>query len=39
VRHLRIVLSSNPRFSAALADDVARLAAHLGLEVPPPPTV
>jgi tetratricopeptide (TPR) repeat protein len=36
VQHLRIVLGSNPRFSAALADDVARLAARLGLEMPPP---
>jgi tetratricopeptide (TPR) repeat protein len=36
VEDLRIVLGSNPRFSAALADDVAGLAAHLGLEMPPP---
>jgi hypothetical protein len=36
VKHLRIVLGSNPRFSALLADDVARLATHLGLEMPPP---
>jgi len=34
--HLQVVLDSNPRFSAALADDVEQLARDLGLEVPPP---
>lgn len=40
-RHLAVVLETNPRFSAALAPAVARLAAQLGLAVPPPvaPTV
>ena len=32
--HLQVVLDSNPRFSAALADDVEQLAGELGLEVP-----
>lgn len=36
--HLAIVLAGNPRFSAALVDDVAALAADLGLEMPPAPT-
>ena len=35
--HLRIVLATNPRFSAALSDDVEALAAKLGIEVPPAP--
>ena len=34
--HLQVVLDSNPRFSAALADDVEQLARELGLEVPAP---
>lgn len=34
--HLEIVLSGNPRFSAALIDDVVTLADELGLDVPPP---
>jgi tetratricopeptide (TPR) repeat protein len=34
IAHLRIVLGSNPRFSAALADDVEQLASRLDLEVP-----
>lgn len=40
-RHLEVVLSTNPRFSAAQVPAVARLAAELGLAVPPPvaPTV
>jgi tetratricopeptide (TPR) repeat protein len=36
IDHLRVVLGSNPRFSAALVNDVARLATRLGLVVPPP---
>ena len=36
IEHLQVVLDSNPRFSAALADDVEQLAGELGLEVPPP---
>ncbi len=39
VAHLRIVLRTNPRFSAALADDVEGLASKLGLSVPPAPAV
>lgn len=35
-RHLAVVLQTNPRFSAAQAPAVARLAARLGLAVPPP---
>ncbi|MEO7517648.1 MAG: hypothetical protein ABIY58_02715, partial [Acidimicrobiales bacterium] len=37
VSHLQAVLDTNPRFSAVLAPDVERLAADLGLAVPPPP--
>lgn len=36
--HLELVLSTNPRFSPLHIDDVERLAADLGLEVPPVPT-
>ncbi|MDP9404821.1 MAG: tetratricopeptide repeat protein [Actinomycetota bacterium] len=36
-RHLRVVLDTNPRFSAVLAAKVASLAAKHGLQVPPPP--
>ena len=35
-RDLDVVLRGNPRFSAYLAGDVAKLAAQLGLSVPPP---
>lgn len=35
-RNLSVVLETNPRFSAALAPAVARLAAQLGLTVAPP---
>lgn len=35
---LQIVLAENPRFSAALAPEVADLAGRLGLSVPPPPS-
>jgi len=34
-QHLEIVLGGNPRFAAALVDDVADLASDLGLEMPP----
>lgn len=36
IRHLKVVLATNPRFSAALASRVERLAAKLGLAVPQP---
>ncbi len=36
VEHLQIVLDSNPRFSAALAPNVRKLAKKLGLTVPAP---
>jgi tetratricopeptide (TPR) repeat protein len=39
VTHLTIVLSTNPRFSAALVDEVGALAERYGLAVPPPPSV
>jgi tetratricopeptide (TPR) repeat protein len=34
-RHLRVVLDSNPRFSAAYVHDVQALARHLSLKMPP----
>jgi tetratricopeptide (TPR) repeat protein len=34
--HLAIVLSTNPRFSAALVDEVGALAERYGMAVPPP---
>lgn len=37
VEHLAIVLDTNPRFSAALVDDVERLADELGLALGPGP--
>lgn len=37
VRHLEVVLATNPRFSAFLAPRVERLATKLGLTIPPPP--
>jgi tetratricopeptide (TPR) repeat protein len=37
VEHLGVVLETNPRFSAALVDDVERLADELGLAMEPPP--
>jgi len=39
VRDLRMVLGANPRFSAALVDDVTALAAKLDLQVPPAPKI
>ena len=38
-RHLKIVLDTNPRFSAFLTPEVKALAKKLGLEMPPVPTV
>lgn len=38
VTHLQSVVDTNPRFSAALAAEVERLAGELGLAVPPPAT-
>src|SRR6478672_5561399 len=38
ITDLQMVLSTNPRFSAALVDDVQALAPKLGLKMPAPPS-